>query len=94
MSQTVYIHYTTIIKKRFYFQCTEEYKVTDQIYFDIHVDDAHLGRIIFGLFGEVVPKTVRNFKEIALKGIDGKSYLGTKFHTAIERIFIQGKDNK
>nr|CAI5867536.1 unnamed protein product [Callosobruchus analis] len=70
--------------------CTEEYKITDQIYFDIQVDDDYLGRIVFGLFGEVVPKTVRNFKEIALKGIEGKSYLGTKFHTAMERIFIQG----
>ncbi|VEN38521.1 unnamed protein product [Callosobruchus maculatus] len=73
-------------------ECTEEFKITDQIYFDIQVDDAYLGRIVFGLFGEVVPKTVRNFKEIALKGIDGKSYLGTRFHTAIERIFIQGGD--
>ncbi|CAH2001633.1 unnamed protein product [Acanthoscelides obtectus] len=73
-------------------QCSQEYKITDQIYFDVHVDDGYLGRIVFGLFGEEVPKTVKNFKEIALNGIDGKTYVGTKFHTAIERLLIQGGD--
>lgn len=36
-----------------------------QVYFDIDVDGTNFGRIIFGLFGEVVPDTVRNFKELA-----------------------------
>ncbi|CAG9825551.1 unnamed protein product [Phaedon cochleariae] len=72
-------------------ECSK-YKVTDQIYFDVKMDNRLLGRIVFGLFGEVAPITCENFKEIAINGINGKSYLGTRFHTAIERVMIQGGD--
>lgn len=44
-----------------------------------------------GLFGEVAPKTVKNFREIAVNGINGKTYTGTNFHTAIKKIMIQGE---
>nr|XP_023026017.1 peptidyl-prolyl cis-trans isomerase, rhodopsin-specific isozyme-like isoform X2 [Leptinotarsa decemlineata] len=69
---------------------SSEYKVTDRIYFDVRKDNQMLGRIILGLFGEVAPDTCENFKTIALKGISGRSYVGTKFHTAISRVMIQG----
>ncbi|XP_018562935.1 peptidyl-prolyl cis-trans isomerase, rhodopsin-specific isozyme-like [Anoplophora glabripennis] len=69
-----------------------EYKVTDQIYFDVSIENKYVGTIILGLFGEVAPVTCENFKQIAIKGIEGKRYDGTKFHTAIERIMIQGGD--
>nr|XP_023026016.1 peptidyl-prolyl cis-trans isomerase-like isoform X1 [Leptinotarsa decemlineata] len=71
---------------------SSEYKVTDRIYFDVRKDNQMLGRIILGLFGEVAPDTCENFKTIALKGISGRSYVGTKFHTAISRVMIQGGD--
>ncbi|RZC05009.1 peptidyl-prolyl cis-trans isomerase-like, partial [Asbolus verrucosus] len=70
-----------------------QYKVTDQIYFDIECDGKYLGRVIIGLFGHVVPKTVANFKLIATNGIDGKTYEGSKFHRVIERFLIQGDLN-
>ncbi|CAH1109084.1 unnamed protein product [Psylliodes chrysocephalus] len=73
------------------YQCSS-YKVTDQVYFDIQIENEFLGRIIFGLFGEVAPKTCKNFKELATNGINGKTYVGTKFHSAITRIMIQGGD--
>lgn len=60
------------------------------MYFDISKESEPLGRVIIGLFGEVAPKTVENFKYIATKGIDGKTYAGTKFHRIIKRFMIQG----
>ncbi|XP_050307157.1 peptidyl-prolyl cis-trans isomerase, rhodopsin-specific isozyme-like isoform X2 [Anthonomus grandis grandis] len=70
----------------------ENYKITDQIFMDVKIEDDYTGRIIFGLFGEVAPKTVKNFKHIALQGIDGKRYVGTNFIIAIKRVMIQGGD--
>ncbi|PSN36192.1 Peptidyl-prolyl cis-trans isomerase B [Blattella germanica] len=48
-----------------------KYKVTDRVYFDVSIDGESAGRIIIGLFGDVVPKTVKNFKTIASEGING-----------------------
>ncbi|KAK9888459.1 hypothetical protein WA026_000708 [Henosepilachna vigintioctopunctata] len=70
----------------------QEYKVTDLIFFDITHNNNSIGRITIGLFGEVAPRTVENFKTIALDGIDGKSYEGSIFHRVIERFMIQGGD--
>lgn len=38
-----------------------------QVFFDIDIDGKDEGRIVIGLFGGVVPKTVNNFKELADK---------------------------
>jgi hypothetical protein len=38
--------------------------VTDTVYFDITADGEPLGRVEFGLFGEAVPKTAENFKQL------------------------------
>ncbi|KAJ8979499.1 hypothetical protein NQ317_007682 [Molorchus minor] len=73
-------------------QCLEEYKITDRVYFDVKIDKKYMGRIVLGLFGDAAPHTCKNFKRIASTGINGKTYAGTKFHTAIERIMIQGGD--
>ncbi|XP_077283768.1 peptidyl-prolyl cis-trans isomerase, rhodopsin-specific isozyme-like [Arctopsyche grandis] len=68
------------------------FKVTEQVYFDISKEGEPLGRVVIGLFGEVAPKTVENFKEIATIGINGKTYAGTKIHRIIKRFMIQGGD--
>ncbi|XP_053625869.1 peptidyl-prolyl cis-trans isomerase, rhodopsin-specific isozyme-like isoform X2 [Plodia interpunctella] len=53
-----------------------QFRVTDQVYLDIRSEDKSLGRIVIGLFGDLAPKTVKNFKVLATKGINGKSYKG------------------
>lgn len=65
--------------------------MTDQVYFDVQHDEKYLGKIVIGLFGEVVPKTVANFKQIATNGINGYTFEATKFHRVIERFMIQGE---
>ncbi|KAL1457528.1 hypothetical protein WDU94_007746 [Cyamophila willieti] len=70
----------------------QELEVTDQMYFDVDIDGFHEGRIIVGLFGKDVPKTVENFKQLALIGVNNQSYIGTKFHRIIKNFMIQGGD--
>ncbi|XP_019869205.1 peptidyl-prolyl cis-trans isomerase, rhodopsin-specific isozyme-like [Aethina tumida] len=76
----------------YYVQGLVEYKVTDQVFFDFKKGDKDLGRVTFGLFGEIAPKTVQNFKTIASEGINGKTYTGTKIIRAVQRFMIQGGD--
>ena len=57
---------------------TEE-KITAKTYFDITIDGEKAGRIVFGLFGEVVPKTVLNFKTLCT-GENGIGKSGKKLH--------------
>jgi hypothetical protein len=65
--------------------------VTDQVYFDIENEEKALGRIVIGLFGDLAPNAVNNFKVLATKGIKGNSYKGTTFNRIIKRFMIQGK---
>uniref|UniRef100_A0A2N9GLU4 Peptidyl-prolyl cis-trans isomerase n=1 Tax=Fagus sylvatica TaxID=28930 RepID=A0A2N9GLU4_FAGSY len=65
-------------------------EVTNKVYFDIEIDGKSMGRVVMGLFGNTVPKTVGE------KGI-GKSgkplhYKGSTFHRIIPSFMIQGGD--
>ncbi|KAL4933031.1 peptidylprolyl isomerase [Aspergillus undulatus] len=61
------------------------------VYFDVTADGQALGRIVFKLFDDVVPKTARNFRELAT-GQHGFGYAGSPFHRVIPQFMLQGGD--
>lgn len=65
--------------------------VTDIVSFDITIGGEDVGTIDIGLFGETVPKTVKNFLALATgDGVPG--YSGTKIHRIIDDFMVQGGD--
>ncbi|GAA5828438.1 hypothetical protein JCM11251_006251 [Rhodosporidiobolus azoricus] len=61
------------------------------VFFDITKNGAPLGRIVFKLFDDVVPKTTRNFRELCT-GQNGFGYQGSSFHRVIPDFMLQGGD--
>lgn len=70
----------------------KDVKVTHKAFMDIQIDGKDAGRIVFGLFGEVVPKTVRNFREFCLGTKRRRiKYVASYFHYVTPGL-IQGGD--
>eukprot|EP00929_Paragymnodinium_shiwhaense_P120922 TRINITY_DN929_c0_g4_i1.p2 TRINITY_DN929_c0_g4~~TRINITY_DN929_c0_g4_i1.p2 ORF type:complete len:278 (+),score=68.80 TRINITY_DN929_c0_g4_i1:68-901(+) len=65
--------------------------VTNQCYFDVSIDGQPAGRIVFGMYGEVVPKTVKNFVELC-NAEPGSGFKGSGFHRIIPNFMCQGGD--
>ena len=66
-------------------------KVTHEVTFGITIGGQDAGSVVIGLFGKTVPKTVKNFCELAGKSKpDG--YQGSIFHRVIKDFMIQGGD--
>ncbi|KAG6848219.1 cyclophilin peptidyl-prolyl cis-trans isomerase Cyp2 [Arthromyces matolae] len=61
------------------------------VFFDISIGGQPAGRIVFKLFDDVVPKTAKNFRELAT-GQHGYGYKGSPFHRVIPGFMLQGGD--
>ena len=87
---------TTSTQKSSSFETLAE--VMKKVYFDIAIDGEKKGRLIMGLFGNVVPKTAENFRALC-SGESGTTasgkklhYQGSHFHRVIPQFMLQGGD--
>jgi len=75
-------------------------RVTNKVFFDINIGGKFAGRIVFGLYGDVVPKTVANFvglatgenNAVSMSTGGDLSYKGTQIFRIIPGFMAQGGD--
>ena len=70
-------------------------EITSRAYFDIDIGGRPAGRIVIGLYGNVVPKTVKNF-EMLCQGTEQignlrLAYVNSTFHRIIPGFMVQGE---
>jgi len=62
-----------------------------KVFFDISIKEKPAGRITFKLYDDIVPKTARNFRELAT-GKHGFGFKDSSFHRIIPGFMLQGGD--
>ena len=66
-------------------------QVTKKVFLDISIGGQAAGRIEIGLFGDVVPRTVNNFYDLAQQ-TKPDGYKNSAFHRVIKNFMLQGGD--
>lgn len=61
-----------------------EPKITDRVYLDLRVDGSVAERVTIGLYGDVTPATVANFKALVQSG-----YVGTSVYRVVPGLTVQ-----
>eukprot|EP00170_Pyropia_yezoensis_P003985 contig_16458_g3996 len=73
-----------------------EAPVSESVYLDVSIGGAPAGRLVVGLFGEELPKTVANYVSLTRgsgEGVTpGMGFKGSKFHRVIKGFMAQGGD--
>ncbi|KAJ3715084.1 cyclophilin-like domain-containing protein [Lentinula raphanica] len=64
---------------------------SSNVFFDVAIQGRPAGRIVFKLYDDIVPKTAKNFRELAT-GQNGYGYAGSSFHRVIPSFMLQGGD--
>mmetsp|Transcript_145726 Transcript_145726/g.254270 ORF Transcript_145726/g.254270 Transcript_145726/m.254270 type:complete len:217 (-) Transcript_145726:186-836(-) len=65
--------------------------ITKRVFFEMSVQGKPAGRILFGLYGDIVPKTTENFRALCT-GEQGFGYKGCPLHRIIPGFMCQGGD--
>ncbi|CAE7948031.1 CYP20-3, partial [Symbiodinium sp. KB8] len=65
--------------------------ITKKVFLEVEGDgqDAPCGRIVFGLYADLVPKASENFRALCA-GEKGLSYRGSRFHRIFWDFMVQG----
>ena len=66
-------------------------EITNTVEFDMTIGGRNAGTIVIGLYGNVTPKTVKNFYQLASRTLPN-GYIGAPFHRVIPNFMIQGGD--
>jgi cyclophilin family peptidyl-prolyl cis-trans isomerase len=61
-------------------------KVTKRVYLDVLVGGKDEGRLVIGLYGELMPRTSDNFEKLCASN----AYAGTTFYRVLKELTIQG----
>lgn len=76
---------------------TEPETPRPRVYFDVSIGGESIGRVVFQLFNDIVPKTAENFRALCVGHTSENSskklhYKGSIFHRIIKDFMVQGGD--
>merc|ERR1711966_335107 len=70
-----------------------EREITRKVFFNVKIGDQDAGKIVMGLYGNAVPKTVENFRALVTgEKSDQLKFKNSAFHRIIPGFMIQGGD--